>query len=264
MTDVSLAALRDDARRSAPNPPPTEKVMEDAGLQRLATYYLYSGLLAGVIGDDDLLPSRWPEELAEPMRRMGLSRLAPRTWDAVDAQLTAEQQASRRNRDRETEFARLLVDLINQGAFGPLCARADSVRLAEPSAGRAFELELLRGGRVVRTCPVTDHWELVAQYLAAAPLGSSMADLRSSAVSSGLAWWLKTSGLGHAVGVGTSLAVGLHPLGAVAGLGTRLVQTRIQSGRDEAGALHRLGQELRTLQAQVNRAVANTKPSQRS
>ncbi len=59
------------------DPPGLAEVIEDAGRQRLAAYYLYSALLAGLTGTDGLAPGRWPEELAEPMRRMRLARFAP-------------------------------------------------------------------------------------------------------------------------------------------------------------------------------------------
>jgi hypothetical protein len=126
--DTFLGPLRADARRRVPDPPPIEELLEDAGRQRLAAYYLYTGRLAAVIGDDDLAPARWPPELAEPMQRLGLSRLAPRTWRGLDAQLTPAEQVTRRSRGRELEFAQLLFNLINHGAFGPLCGRADRVR----------------------------------------------------------------------------------------------------------------------------------------
>ena len=56
----SLAALCDEVRRRVPRPPAFAELIEDAGRQRFATYYLYSALLARVIdGDDDLVPARW-------------------------------------------------------------------------------------------------------------------------------------------------------------------------------------------------------------
>ena len=58
--DVPLAWLRTDAVRRAPHPPGLDALIEDAGRQRLAAYYLYSALLAGVIGDDGLASPRWP------------------------------------------------------------------------------------------------------------------------------------------------------------------------------------------------------------
>jgi hypothetical protein len=255
-TDTSLRDLRVDARHRVPDPPPIDELLEDAGRQRLAGYYLYTGLLATVIGDDDLAPARWPPELAEPMQRLGLGRLAPRSSRGLDAQLTPAEQVTRRSRGRELEFAQLLMDLINHGAFGPLCGRADRVRLASASDGRGFELELLRGDSVTRTCAVRDHWELVAQYLAGAPPGRPSVDARAGG-SQQAATWLTTSGLGHAVSLGTALAVHLQPLSAAAGLGTKLVETRIQAGKDEADALRRLGEELRTLYARADGEVAD-------
>jgi hypothetical protein len=263
-TDTSLGPLRADARRRVPNPPPAEDVLEDAGRQRLAAYYLYTALLAGVIRDEDLALARWAPEVAEPMQRLGLARLAPRTSRGLDAQLTPAQQVRRRSSTRELEFAQLLVDLINGGIFGPLCGRADRVRLAGPSDGRGLELELLRGDSVASTCAVRDHWELVAQYLAGAPPGGPSADVRAAGGSQEAVTWLKTSGLGHAVSLGTTLAVNLQPLGAAAGLGTKLVETRIQAGKDQADALRRLGEELRTLCAQADGEVANLRTAKRA
>ena len=78
------------------------------------------------------------------------------------------------------------------------------------------------------------------------------------------ATWLKTSGLGHAVSIGTTLAVHLQPLAAAAGLGTRLIETRIQAGKDQADALRRLGQELRMLQAQSAGEVADLRTEKRA
>lgn len=262
--DTLLGPLRADARRRVPDPPPTDELLEAAGRQRLAAYYLYAALLAGVITDDDLAPAHWPPQLAEPMQRLGLTRLGPRTSRGLDAQLTPEEQATRRSSDRDLQFAQLLVNLINHGAFGPLCGRADYVRLAPPSKERRLELELLRGESVVRTCAVMDHWELVAQYLAGAVPGGRSAAERAAQGSEQAVSWLKTSGLGHAVSLGTTLAVHLHPLGAAAGLGTKLVETRIQAGENQADALGRLGDELRTLSAQAAGAIADLRTEKRA
>ena len=198
------------------------------------------------------------------MQRLALGRLAPRTSRGLDAQLTPAEQVTRRSRGRKLEFAQLLVELINHGAFGPLCGRADRVRLACPRDGRALELELLRGDSVVRTCAVRDHWELVAQYLAGAPLGGPSADGQAAGGSRQAATWLKTSGLGHAVSMGTTLAVHLQPLGAAAGLGAKLIETRIQAGKEQADALWRLGQELRMLHAQAVGEVADLRTQKRA
>jgi hypothetical protein len=251
--DVPLAWLRTDAVRRAPHPPGLDELVEDAGRQRLSAYYLYSALLAGVIGDEGLAPARWPPELAEPMRRLGLTRFAPRTGRGLDAQLTPAEQATRRNPDRQFEFAQLLVDLINQGAFGPLCGDADRVRLAKPGDGRPLDLELIKGWRVVSGCPVKDHWELVAQYLAGAPLGGPLAETGSTRGSERtVARRQKEKTIARAVEVGVILAVHIHPLGAAAGLGTQLIRARIQAGREQADELRRLGQELRVLRAQAD------------
>ena len=56
-SDDRLAALRADVCRRVPDPPGLDEVVEDAGRQRLAAYYLYSALLAGVIDDDALAPA---------------------------------------------------------------------------------------------------------------------------------------------------------------------------------------------------------------
>lgn len=247
--DAQLNELSADARRRAPDPAGLDEVIEDAGRQRLAAYYLHSAVIAGVIGGDGLAPGRWPPTLAEPMQRLGLTRLAPRTGRGLDAQLTPAEQATRRSPDRQLEFARLLVDMINEGEFGPLCATADRVRLAGPGGGR--DLELIKGQRVVGTCKVKDHWELVAQHLAGMPLGGAAAEPSGGpGPERTVARRVQDSGIAHAVSLGTTLAVSIHPLGTVAGLGTRLVESRIHADRDEADAFRRLGEDLHTLQAQ--------------
>jgi hypothetical protein len=255
-TDVPLAELRADAERRAAGLPPIDDVIEDSGRQRLAAYYLYSALLAGVIGDGDLAPSRWPPELAQPMHRLGLARFAPRTARGLGAQLTRSEEAALHTGTRAAEFAGLLIDLINSGTFGPLCGDADSVRLGPPLESAGQLLELIKDGRVVGSCAVRAHWELVAQHLAGAPLGGPVPAHRGSdqAVS-----WLRRSGLGHAVSAATVLAVHIHPLGAAAGLGTRLVQARIQAGRDQADALGGVQRELSALLAATQ--VAGREPS---
>jgi hypothetical protein len=251
--DVPLAWLRTDAVRRASHSPGLDELVEDSGRQRLAAYSQYSALLAGLIGDDGLASPRWPPELAEPMLRLGLTRFAPRTGRGLDAQLTPAEQAARRNPDRQFEFAQLLVDLINQGAFGPLCGDSDRVRLAKPGDERPLDLELIKGWRVVSGCPVKDHWELVAQYLAGAPLGRLLAERGSTQGSERtVARRLKEKTIARAVEVGVILAVHIHPLGAAAGLGTQLIRARIQAGREQADALRSLGQKLRVLRAQAD------------
>jgi hypothetical protein len=261
--EPTLADLDADARLRVPDPPPVDQIIEDTGRQRLAAYYLYSALIAGVIGDADLAAARWPPVLAEPMQRLGLSRLAPRTGLGLDAELTPAEQVTRQSRARQLEFAQLLVDVINHGAFGPLCGDADRVRLAAPGEPGDLALELIKDGRVVGSCRVQGHWELVAQYLAAAAPGGTAADLRTAEGSGRTAAWLKSSGVAHAVSLGTTLAVHLHPLGAAAGLGTRLVLARIRPDRDQAEALRSLGQELATLQAQAASEVADQRAANR-
>src|ERR1700757_1291480 len=85
-----------------------------------------------------------------------------------------------RSPDRQVKFAQLLVDLINQGAFGPLCGDADRVRLARADDGRGLDLELIQGRRVVGTCAAKDHWELVAQSRAGLPLHGQLAEAAST------------------------------------------------------------------------------------
>jgi hypothetical protein len=248
-----LVALRADACRRAPDPPGLDELIEDTGRERLAAYYLYCALLAGVIGDDGLPPEHWPPELAEPMARLGLTRFAPRTGRGLDARLAPAEQVTRRNRGRQLEFTRLLVDLINHGAFGPLCGNADRVRLTRLGERRGLDLELIKGWHVVGACPVKDHWELVAQYLAGVPLRGTLAaagNVRGSKRTT--ARRLKDSGVAHAVSLGVTLAVGLHPVGTIAGLGARLIQARIQAGQDQADALRNLGRDLRALCAQAD------------
>jgi hypothetical protein len=247
-----LVALRANACRRAPDPPGLDELIEDTGRERLAAYYLYCALLAGVIGDDGLPPERWPPELAEPMAGLGLTRFAPRTGRGLDARLAPAEQVTRRNRGRQLAFARLLVDLINHGAFGPLCGNADRVRLTRSGERRGLDLELIKGWRVVGACPVKDHWELVAQYLAGVPLRGTLAAGNVRGSKRTTARRLKDSGVAHAVSLGVTLAVGLHPVGTIAGLGTRLIQVRIQAGQDQADALRNLGRDLRALCAQAD------------
>jgi hypothetical protein len=252
-----LAELRADALRRAPDPPALDEVIEDVGLQRLAAYYLYCALLAGVISDDGLAPARWPPELAEPMRRLGLTRFASRTGRGLDAELTPAEQVTRRSPGRQLEFAQLVVDLINRGAFGPLCGDADRVRLGRSGERRGLDLELIKGWRVVGACPVKNHWELVAQHLAGVPLTAelvSAGNARGPKRTAGQR--LKDFGAAHGVSLGVTLAVGLYPVGTIAGLGTRLVRARIRAGHDQADALGRLGQDLRSLYAQADGELA--------
>jgi hypothetical protein len=251
--ETSLAEIRADAIQRAPEQPSLDAVIEDAGRERLAAYYLYTALIAGVIDDQDLVPSRWPAKLAEPMKRLDLSALAPRTERGLDAELTPSEQATRRNPGRQVEFAQLTVDLINHGAFGPICGDADSVRLAKGGDGSDMELEMLAGDKVVGKCKVADHWELVAQQLASAPHGDDpLADRASGQTfARKVARQIGDTGISHGASYATTLAVGFFPLGTAVGVGTRLVRQRIRTGRDEADALRRLGQVLQTLRAQA-------------
>jgi hypothetical protein len=254
--EQQLAGLCADAVSRATDLPALDAVMEDSGRQRLAAYYLYSALLAGLIGPEDLAPARWPPELAEPLRQRGLARFAPRTGRALDAELTPAEQATRRSPGRQLEFAQLLVDLIDSGSFGPLCLAADSVRLQAPGdrlgPNTRLELELIKGGHVIGSCPVRAHWELVAQQLAGAPLGDpAQAAGRPGVARTTFARRLKDTAIPHAVGVGVAFAVSVHPLGTIAGEGTRLIRVRIEAGTDQADALRRVGRDLSTLHAQA-------------
>jgi hypothetical protein len=258
--EEQLAGLCADAVGRVADLPVLDAVMEDSGRQRLTAYYLYSALLAGLIGPDDLAPARWPPELAEPLRQRGLARFAPRTGRALDAELTPAEQATRRSPGRQLEFAQLLVDLIDSGSFGPLCLAADSVRLRSPGdrLGTELELELIKGGHVVGTCPVRVHWELVAQHLAGAPLGDpAQAAGRPGVARTTFARRLRDTAIPHAVSVGVAFAVSVHPLGTIAGEGTRLIRARIEAGTDQADALHRLGRDLSTLRAQADGELAD-------
>jgi hypothetical protein len=146
--------------------------------------------------------------------------------------------------------------LINHDAFGPLCGEADRVRLIRAADGRGLDLELIQGQRVVGTCVVKDHWELVARRLAGLPLHSQLAEAASTpGYRQRAAHQLQETGIAHAVSASVTLAVSIHPLGAAAGLGTRLVRSRIQAGLDEADALGGLGEELRTLRADADREL---------
>ena len=259
--EEQLTGLRADAVGRVADLPALDAVMEDSGRQRLAAYYLYSAVLAGLIGPDDLAPGRWPPQLAEPLRQRGLARFAPRTGRALDAELTPAEQATRRSPGRQLEFAQLLVDLIDSGSFGPLCLAADSVRLQppgdRPGPDRELKLELIKGGHVVGTCPVRAHWELVAQRLAGAPLGDpAEAAGRAGVARTTFARRLRDTAIPHAVSVGVAFAVSVHPLGTIAGEGTRLIRARIEAGTDQADALRHLGRELGTLRAQADGELA--------
>jgi hypothetical protein len=258
--EEQLTGLCADAVGRVAELPAIDAVTEDSGRQRLAAYYLYSALLAGVIGPDDLVPARWPAELAEPLRQRGLARFAPRTARALDAELTPAEQATRRSPGRQLDVAQLLVDLIDGGSFGPLCLAADSVRLRSPGdragSDRDLQLELIKGGHVVGTCPVRAHWELVAQHLAGAPLGDpGQAAGRPGVARTTFTRRLKDTAIPHAVSVSVAF-------GTIAGEGTRLIRARIEAGTDQADALRRLGRELSTLRAQADGELAEL-PTQR-
>lgn len=254
--DAGLAEVREDAARRVPDAPGLDVILEDAGRERLAAYYLYSALISGMLDDSSLAPAQWPPELAAPMDRLGLTRFAPRTGPGLDAQLTRAEQAAWRSTDRQLEYAQLLIDFINQGAFGPLCGAADQVRLARSGDRQGLDLELLADGKVVGTCKAEDHWELVAQHLAGLTLYGDQAGAASThGGSAKVARQLKETGISHAVSVTTDLAVNIHPLGAAVGLGTRLIRSRIEADRDEANAFSGLGQVLHSLRDQACREL---------
>jgi hypothetical protein len=252
--DARLAELRAEADERAQQLPGLEEVVEDAGRQRLAAYYLYSALLAGVIHDGELLPERWPAELSEPMNGLGLTHLAPRTERGLDAELTPAEQSMRRSSGREIEFAELVVDLINQGVSGLMFGDDGEVRVAEESDTAGPDLEIVARGQILHRCKARDHWELVAQHLASAatgedPVGDSQNARKSPAQR---ARRLKEFGISHTVSLSAGLAVHVHPLGAVAGVGTRLVRERIQTGRQHSDAFHRLSQALHGLRVKAD------------
>jgi hypothetical protein len=246
--ETRLADLGAELAGRVRNLPSLDDLIEDAGRQRLAAYYLYSALIAGVIGEDELAPERWPAELSEPMNRLGLTRLAPRTERGLDTELTPAQQATRRSSGRELEFAELTAGLINEGAFGSVDG-GGRVRVGDPSHGADIELELVEGDTVVHRRVARDQWELVAQQLAGAPEGGD-SGAKHDARRGGLRR-LRESGISHAVSVSTTLAVHVHPVGVVAGAGTKLFMARIHTGRQTADSLRRVGDVLRGLRAQA-------------
>lgn len=201
-----------------------------------------------------MAPARWPRRLAEPMKSMGLIRFAPRSERGLDADLTASERATRRSAGREFEFAQLAADLINAGAFGPLCGEADSVRVVQASDRDGFDFEMLGGDAVVGKRKAEDHWNSSPTNWQARrtamtrspPLRAVMRTRRRRPT------WLKEHGLSHGIAKSTDLAVGFFPLGSAVGAGTRLVRSRIQTVREEADALHRVGVVLRSLHAQAD------------
>jgi hypothetical protein len=198
-----LAGLHADATRRAPDPPGLGSVIEDAGRQRLAAYYLYCAIMAEVIGCAGLRPALWPPALAEPMQRLGLERFAPRTERGLRAELTPAEQSTCRD------------------------------------GGTRFDCG--------------DQWELVAQQLASAPHGDDPLAGMEGAHGAGIKTrrLLERTGISHGVSTGLTLAVHFYPLGTAAGIGTSLVWSRIQTGREQADALRRLGAALVRLRDQA-------------
>jgi hypothetical protein len=255
--DAELSELSDvaaDAARRAPGASALDDVVEDAGRQRLAAYYLYSVLISGLVADGGLEPEGWPRELAERMDDLGLRRFAPRTERGFDTELTPPEQATRRSSGKEFQFAQLAADLINHGAFGPVCGDADRVRVVEASDHRGYDFELLAGENVVGRCRAEDHWEQVAQQLASAPHGDDpLADPESGqAFAKKTGRWLKEHGISTGISKTTDLAAGIYPLGTAVGVGTRLLRSRIQTGPQEADALLRLSQVLSRIRAEAD------------
>jgi hypothetical protein len=250
--DAALADLRSDAARRAPHAPTLDEVVEAAGRQRLAAYYLYSALISGLA--DGLAPEAWPRELASRMDDLGLRPFAPRTKRGLDTELTPSEQATRRSSGKKNRFAQLAADLINHGALKPACGDADAVRLVEASERRGYDFELLSDGQVTGRCRAEDHWEQVAQQLASAPHGDDpLADRESGqAFANKAGRWLKEHGISASISKTTDLAAGIYPLGTAVGVGTRLVRSRIRTGRQEADALHQLSVALSGIRAEAN------------
>jgi hypothetical protein len=251
--DASLDELRKEAAGRAPEAPALEGVVEDAGVQRLAAYYLYSAIISGLVPDARLASEGWPPRLAARMEDLGLRRFAPRTERGLDAELTPSEQATRRSSGREIQFAHLAADLINHGAFGPVCGDADSVRVVEAGDRRGYDFDLLADESVVGRCRAEDHWEQVAQQLASAPHGDDpLAGTESGkAFANKAGRWLKEHGISEGISKTTNVAAGVYPLGTAVGVGTRLVRSRIQTGRQEADALHRLSLVLSGIRAEA-------------
>jgi hypothetical protein len=251
--DAALADLRSDAARRTPHVPSLDDVVEAAGRQRLAAYYLYSALISG-LAEGGLAPEGWPRELAARMDDLGLRRFAPRTERGLDAELTPSEQATRRSSGKEIQFAQLAADLINHGALKPVSGDADAVRLVEASDRRGYDFELLSDGLLTGRCRAEDHWEQVAQQLASAPHGDDpLADRESGqAFANKAGRWLKEHGISASISKTTDVAAGIYPLGTAVGVGTRLVRSRIRTGRQEADALHQLSVALSGIRAEAD------------
>jgi hypothetical protein len=251
--DAALADLRSDAERRAPDAPALDDVVEAAGRQRLAAYYLYSALISG-LADRGLAPEGWPRELASRMDDLGLRRFAPRSERGLDTELTPSEQAIRRSSGKEIQFAQLAADLITHGAFEPVCGDADTVRLVDAGDRRGYDFELVSDGQVTGRCRAEEHWEQVAQQLASAPHGDDpLADRESGkAFANKAGRWLKEHGISEGISKTTDVAAGIYPLGTAVGVGTRLVRSRIQTGRQEADALHRLSFVLSGIRAEAD------------
>jgi len=98
----------------------------------------------------------------------------------------------------------------------------------------------------------------VAQHLAGMPLGGSLATTGGgpgSQRAAQVARQVEETGISHAVSAAVTIAVSVHPLGAAAGLGTRLVRSRIRAGDDETDAFRQLGEELSALRAEADREL---------
>ena len=172
----------------------------------------------------------------------------------MDTELTPSEQVTRRSSGKEIQFAQLAADLINHGALKPVSGDADSVRLVEASDRRGYDFELLSDGLVTGRCRAEDHWEQVAQQLASAPHGDDpLADRESGqAFADKAGRWLKEHGISAGISKTTDVAAGIYPLGTAVGVGTRLVRSRIRTGREEADALRRLRVALSGIRAEAD------------
>lgn len=147
-----------------------------------------------------------------------------------------------------------MVDWIHDGAFRSLPDRAESARLTRAGDRAGFDVELIAGDTVVASCKAAEYWELVAQQLASAPHGDDpLAEPEARhALASKITRRVKESGVSQAVARTTDLAIGVYPLATAVGIGTRLVRSRIRTGREQSDALRRLGFVLRSLRAQAD------------
>jgi hypothetical protein len=128
------------------------------------------------------------------------------------------------------------------------------VRVVEAGDRRGYDFELLSDGEVTGRCRAEDHWEQVAQQLASAPHGDDpLADRESGqAFAKKAGRWLEEHGISAGISKTTDVAAGIYPLGTAVGVGTRLVRSRIRTGRQEANALHRLSVALSRIRLEAD------------